>query len=471
MQRYHFFHRNQNFRNGKPCVKSFDCAYERWGDVRTKIEEMLGISRALTAQGKKKYDSLFGCVVGNEQTHKTWALLHEECLNSRVDREFSILADMAKLLPPLEKGSLLINGDLIIIAVVPYKQVLYFEDIWHRYWLFCLMKKHFSTRGQEVQFEKDIRRYDLKQLTCRVVALSKQNDIKTIKKDYNQLIKHYVIDGKEDSLFEFGSACKPLFGKQIYVTMCEALHNICIEFDWHTRFFSKLIRESGGALEYGSNLAKRLGIEQLELIQLVRDVLHNYEPLYSIKEINLELEESVDEKKNDDTMIHVDEAPQKKRKMQLEEKKLDREDETDACKVDNNELEIKDDLQDEDDKIRQVIDGANDTGPKHINQSAQIYCLCCDVPGHHTLLCPRLDFLENLRIAVSDGIFAIPEYIFYAPQNGICPIPNSMLSQYLNRQKPTLAGVINRKNQKNVSKDCSLPPLPYYNDVRWSIDL
>lgn len=474
MQRCYYFHRNQKFCNGIPQIKSFECTLDKtkWGDVRSIIEESLGISRVLTAQGKKKYDSLFGCVVANQRSHRNWCKLFEESSSSNtnsgssVEKEFMQLSEISKLLPPLEKGSLLVDGDLIMIAIVPYKQILYFEDIWHRYWLYCLMQKHFAARNQAEQFENDIRRYNLKMLTCRVIALAKSNDIKTIKKDFNQAFQHYVVEKKENSLFEFGSACSPPFGVEIYKKMCLALQNICIEFDWRTRFFTKLIRESGGAIEYGNVVAKRLGLEDIKLAQLVRDVTHNYEPLYIIKEAKSEesLENKMEEEK-------VEEMPLKKRKV---EETIEKVIHVDDMKTEPVKKEVAIDYlveeQDEETKIQQVINGANETCPNLIHHSVKIYCVCCDVPGHHTLLCPRLDFFENLRIGVSESTFAIPEYHFYAPQNGICPIPNSLLSKYLNRNKPTLAGHINRKNQKVVAKDCSLPPLPYYVDVRWSID-
>ena len=127
---------------------------------------------------------------------------------------------------------------------------------------------------------------------------------------------------------------------------------------------------------------------------------------------------------------------------------------------------------DENTKIQKVIESANDssTGEKQPIFNMHVYCLCCDVPGHHTNMCPRLEFLENLRTTCHHG-GAIPWSIFYAPENGICPIPFSILSKFVSQHFPSKAGEINRKKIKSsILDEFILPPVPYYTNTRWIVD-
>ena len=220
--------------------------------------------------------SLMGCVVGNKLPHHDWEKLRYR----------------SHLLPALENGSLLVDGDTIIVAVVSQRLTLHYQDIWHRCWIFHLMKRHFAIKGQEQEFERDARRYDLRTMICRVIALSDQKANPTINlKQKNQILKTAFEKSTErfdqshahDSLFEFGLSYQPCFGHELYKKMCYELRNTNIDVNRRTKFLTKLIRESGGELEYGENIAKRLGIDDIYLVQLVRDSLHNYEPQYVAK--------------------------------------------------------------------------------------------------------------------------------------------------------------------------------------------
>ncbi len=480
MPTYLFFHRNNNFYNGQPKLRSIECSFDRWADVRSKIEEILGISRLVNAQGKKTEPaSLFGCVVGIQKMQEDWRVLLEK----------------SKHLPPLENGSLLMNGDIIIIGIVRYRSVLYFQDLWHRYWLYSLMKKYYTTRGQQQEFESDIRRYDLRKLVCRVIALSEQKANPTINlKHKNQILKivfeksmqRYESEKKYAFLFEFGASFRPCFGESIHSKMCSELHNINIDFNRRTKLLTKLIRESGGDIEYGDSIAKRLGIVDVQLVQLVRDVLHNYEPQYTAKEKYEEIcilgvveEEEEAEEEEDEK----EEMQNKKRKLSddgLEGFIFDQEqlaknatqqvstEQVDVSKEENQQI----DTGEENEKIQKVIDGANDVQQ---NQqpiyNMQVYCLCCDVPGHHTNVCPRFEFLENLRQTCHIA-GPLPWNIFYAPENGICPIPRSTLSKFVSQHLPSRAGEINRKIHKQIIDDeFTLPILPYFANTRWLIDM
>ncbi len=471
MPTYYFFHKNNNVVNGIPTLKKIECSFERWADVRTKIEEMLGICRLVQVGKKFEHASLFGCVVGNRLCYHDWSALYLK----------------STLLPLLENGSLLIDGDTIIIAVVPYRSVLYYQDIWHRYWLFSLLKNYYASKGYLQDFEKEIRRYDLRLLVCRVIAIAKQKANPTInlkqknkilKDAFEHAVKKFEPTTKEKAiLFDFGASFKPAFGIGLHEKMSNELRNVNIDFNRNTKFLTRLIKDAGGDLEFGESIAKRLGIESPQLVQLVRDVLHNYQPQYVAKEkpteeflLNEEFDKDFEEEESDD------EAPNSKRRKindeslevwMVEQEQLAKKK---AEQNQNPETANPQTMQEEMQLIEKVITSAAENQGQQPIFSMQVYCMCCDVLGHHTNSCPRLEFLEQIRQSCCIS-GPIPWSIFYAPENGICPVPKSLLSRFVTQYFPSKAGEINRKVAKHILADeFALPPVPYYTNTRWLID-
>jgi len=457
MPLYYFFQRNNNFSNGNPTLRSVECNSERWADIRTKIEEMLGVDRSVRATGKRtEPSSLFGCVVATTKTI-----------------DWTTVRKLSDQLPPLENGSMLLDGDLICIAVAPYRSILYLQDLYHRFWLYCLIKQYYASKGFEKEVLSDMRRYDLRRLITRVIALSDQKANPTInvkqknlilQNSYQRATERYEKDRATKSLlFDFECACKSCFGTKIHEYICSELSQVCIDMDRRTKFLSKLIRDAGGDIEYGDSIAKRLGITDPKLVLLVRDVLHNYEPQYVAKENSIEfvvpqVQETDEEEERETKRRRIDDQPSLE-VLLMEQEEQEKKQRTSAAE--------------ESVLIQNVVnDSANfsDTKKQPIF-NMQVYCLCCDVPGHHTNICPRLEFLEHLR-TFCNSAGPIPWNIFYAPENGIVPISRSSLGRFVASYFPSRAGEINRKLKKQTEKDeFSLPPVPYYNNVRWVADL
>ena len=278
-------------------IRTLECCDSRWADIRELIAKELQIDTTYSAyqtqrnarQRTYERQSLVACVVHN-MAHPL--------------PDASQLMRRASKLPPLSDGSLLLDGDVLILARVPYSATLYTQDILHRFWLVCTMREHFEKHWQELRtqkaraaFQNCIETYNLPLFAARLEAISthkKKQKYSAIEKnkDYRALTKDLLLCFDESrkkycerlldfqlSLFDFTRVYCACFGEQLMQEVIRpALQNVCIDIDRRTHFLARILYESGsGTSETGLVLARRLKIVDNALIALVRDVEHVYE--------------------------------------------------------------------------------------------------------------------------------------------------------------------------------------------------
>lgn len=377
-------------------LQSFDSAHDRWADIRNAFEKHFFETQLRESNNSRPAEkqSFAGCVVDNFASFAN-------ADNSQIKQWHQ----RSKLLPSLENGSVILDGDVVILARLPLRATLYMQDVWHRFWLLSLLHRYFA-RAQTnndkkiiaiaTEFAQFAYQYNLQSLILQLLQTTSE-------------LKHI------DIACEFTNAFVNPFGESLMPIVSNLLERMCIDMNRRTKFMSKVIHDSGGEIESGDVIARRLYIKDCRLIALVRDVVHAYEPKHcsSVVEETAAAAAAVISTIAEETMTNATNEPE------------------------NANLT-------EEDRLKNALQQT-----QTVTYNTQLYCVTCDVPGHHTSDCPRREFMENLR-QLSHASWEA----FYA-FSGICPHPNSSLVQYASKNFGSRAGVLNRlKRNRNGTVKC-----------------
>jgi hypothetical protein len=409
-------------------------------------------------------------------------------------------------LPSLENGSVLLDGDVIILARAPRQATLYVADVLHRFWLVSLMRRHFATEPRSANaawmFARSIEAYNLRCFAARLIAMAdtpmqinatkRQADLEA---RYAKAYKLCVNSTVYNAYFDFTNAYRAPFGVVSMPIVDAMLHNVCIDLNSRTRFFTRLIRDAGGLLESSESVAARFRMDNATLRSLVRDVVHNYQPQHhlAIPDQSAYIDAAEDEFRTISTVTAA--AAVAKKKEEKEEQEEQEEEfmleeelftipptllaktaitgaltinvgaETTVPQAVAGGSAVMDIVVEttEEEKIQTVInDAASSVQPVVFN--TQLYCVTCDVPGHHTSDCPRRDFMDQLRQLCRSSWD-----VFYAPENGICPSSNSLLARHASKHFTSRAGIINRRTRRDETV-VGLPPIVQPTQLRWIAD-
>jgi hypothetical protein len=453
------------------------------------LEERYGLGKKPLGTRTCEAQSFFGCVVHNMAA-----------AGERIAHERAEWQRRSRYLPPLENGSVLLDGDVIMLARVPLRATLYVQDVFHRHWLVTLLRQYLP-RSEYVAwcFNKSLETYDLRFFVARLVAMAeaKEKEHSNAAKQQRQL-EERLINAKRKyaasnstaiAELDFTNMHRAPFGTALLPQIEATLRNVCIDMNQRTKLFSRIIRESGGEIEAGETVARRLGIADRALVALVRDIVHAYQPkhcsnLAAPLSVALTEEKDVPPAAATDTdrrdMEEKHEEQEDEQQQQEEEEEAEEEEE---CTLEDEVIEQLAKLRrreparedkvaatekTEDEKIQAVIVDAA-SAVQNVIYNTQLYCLTCDVPGHHTCDCPRHNFMEQLRLYCR-----VSCEVFYASENGICPCPQSLLAQYAAKNFHSRAGIINRRNFRTARQRdnvvVGLPPVAQPLHLRWIAD-
>lgn len=478
-------------------LQEFECAHDRWADVRNALEKHLIPEKTPHVDRSRvnERQSFFGCVVHNRLCFSTAATtavgatpgvgtfnpIGAVAAAPTMPMNGAEWRDKSLRLPPLENGSVLLDGDIVLLARAPARALLYLQDTLHRFWLVSLLQQYFAkhcndsrVQSSAAAFARARATYNLRLFVARLLATADAKALAGVgmRCDLRRAF-HNALDKCESDTqctFEIDRTYVPPFGSTLMPGVLAALDGVCIDVNRRTKLFTRIVQESGGSLESGEALARRLGVEPL-LAWLVRDVVHAYQPQHcsssvvSVSQLPPSLANAAE------SLAHLDATlsppPTKRARMATTT------DSDDTAMRDSQPVKLE---STEDERLDAVLDGdanrGNDNGSgENVVYNTQLYCVTCDVPGHHTCDCPRREFMERLRY-----LCRTPWEVFYAPENGICPLANSSLATFAARHFASKAGIINRRMpqpRRNVAAAPTafqLPSVTQHRELRWIAD-
>ena len=226
----------------------------------------------------------------------------------------------------------------------------------------------------------------------------------------------------------------------------ETLRGLPIDVDCRTDFMKRVLATMGGAHEKATLLAARCAMHCVETLPLVRAIDHGHQSTFLA-----ELEEQ------DANEIAA-----------LDEKSISRK--RKQCDVDTGSIAAVE--LSEDEKIAAM---KRKIGQEYAHDDMQldktrvsVFCVTCDVIGHHTRDCPRQQFIAALEEFVG---FVKGEH--FAPHSGVFGSANSKLALFARKNEKAQAGVmtahIRAREYERQAIERILPAPPLF-DLRWVAD-
>jgi len=423
-----------------------------WADARIAIEKALGIyvsDNARQAQSRRaERQTLLGCVVHNASTTATSATPSRPLLEE--------LHERARQLPPLDNGSILHDGDVLLVARVPYRVALATQDVMHRAWVNYHIQATVDSAASNGQSDdacalyRHLRKsYNLVALVARLIALQEHRhfsaasaavqsgceklpanqNLRNLDRCYQRAltmcqVKTSVkkraqkgrgvagessVTAERDMRFLFHPelAHNMIFGSALLPNLHTTLQNTLVDINCRTRFVKDAI--GGGKFEFGSSVARRLAVPD-QLALFVRDILHGYASRESLYRTVLDTRGRVHRNvigsgEQEKCIAHLRTAAQSDT----------------GGRPDESVEQLRK-------RAFADISAANESPNEEdepVTFEKRIYCSTCDVPGHHVSDCPRRLFYERLRT-----FYEIKATDFYSLDSGIFVSNDSQIARY-----------------------------------------